>query len=199
VGSYAVEIYERWAREHGIAEKEVQEKRDVLRMAAMLHDVGKIAISDQILKKSGRLTDSEYEVMKQHTLFGARLFGDKKSDFDDAAAEVALNHHEWWDGSGYPGHVDLPSWAPEKGSSGNDGKTPGKRAAEIPLFGRIVAIADVYDALASRRVYKEPWDHARILETMERAAGKQFDPSLIEVFFSSVDVIHSIQKRYPDQ
>ena len=103
VGSYSVEIYERWAKENNISAKEIQIKRDVLRMAAMLHDVGKVAISDQILKKPARLTDEEFDIMKQHTFFGARLFIDKKSDFDEAAAEVALSHHEWWNGKGYPG------------------------------------------------------------------------------------------------
>ncbi len=167
-------------------------------MAAMLHDVGKVAISDQILKKPGRLTDDEYEVMKQHTFFGARLFIDKKSDFDEAAAEVALNHHEWWNGNGYPGHVDLAATGPGLSFSVQRLKPRGKEGSEIPLFGRIVAIADVYDALASKRSYKEAWDEADILKTMEEAAGQQFDPKLIEIFFSSLDVLRSIQQRYPD-
>jgi hypothetical protein len=112
VGSYSVEIYERWAKENNIPAKEIQNKRDVLRMAAMLHDVGKVAISDQILKKPTRLTEEEFDIMKQHTFFGARLFIDKKSDFDEAAAAVALSHHEWWNGNGYPGHVDLAATGP---------------------------------------------------------------------------------------
>ncbi|UCG14515.1 MAG: HD domain-containing protein [Deltaproteobacteria bacterium] len=199
VGSYAVEIYERWAQENGIQDKELQTNRDVLRMAAMLHDVGKVAISDEILKKPGRLTEEEYAVMKQHTVFGARLFADKKSDFDEAAAEVALNHHEWWNGQGYPGRVDVDANGSPQTFPARGGKTPGKVSEEIPLFGRIVAIADVYDALSSKRVYKESWDEADILKAMERGAGEQFDPRLIEFFFSSLDVIRSIQHRYPDQ
>lgn len=199
VGAYSVEIYERWARENGIPEKEIQSKRDILRMAAMLHDVGKVAISDKILKKPGRLTDEEYEVMKQHAVFGARLFIDKKSDFDEAAAEVALNHHEWWNGKGYPGKIDLSSTASALSSDGPKGRPPGRKREEIPLFGRIVAIADVYDALASKRSYKEAWDEADILETMEQGAGQQFDPDLVRVFVSSLDVMRSIQQRYPDQ
>jgi response regulator RpfG family c-di-GMP phosphodiesterase len=198
VGAYSVEIYERWAKEKNISPKEIQIKRDVLRMAAMLHDVGKVAISDQILKKPARLTEEEFEIMKQHTFFGARLFIDKKSDFDEAAAQVAMSHHEWWNGNGYPGHVDLAATGPGLSFSVEEIKPRGKMGDEIPLFGRIVAIADVYDALASKRAYKEAWDEADILETMEKGAGQQFDPELIQVFLSSIDVMRSIQQRYPD-
>jgi response regulator RpfG family c-di-GMP phosphodiesterase len=199
VGAYSVEIYERWAKEKAISTKEIQTNRDVLRMAAMLHDVGKVAISDQILKKPARLTEEEYEIMKQHTFFGARLFIDKKSDFDEAAAQVAMTHHEWWNGKGYPGHVDLEATGPGLSFSVQRIQPMGKRGDEIPLFGRIVAIADVYDALASKRAYKEAWDEADILQTMKDGAGQQFDPELIQVFLSSIDVIRSIQQRYPDR
>ena len=198
VGAYSVEIYERWAKEKSISAKEIETKRDVLRMAAMLHDVGKVAISDQILKKPARLTMEEYEIMKQHTFFGARLFIDKKSDLDEAAAQVAMTHHEWWNGKGYPGHVDLTASGPGLSFSVQQIKPRGKRGDEIPLFGRIVAIADVYDALSSKRAYKEAWDEADILQTMENGAGKQFDPELIRVFLSSLEVIRSVQQRYPD-
>ncbi|MGW8222614.1 MAG: HD domain-containing phosphohydrolase [Syntrophobacteria bacterium] len=199
VGSYSVEIYERWAKENNIPAKEIQNNRDVLRMAAMLHDVGKVAISDQILKKPARLTEEEFDIMKQHTFFGARLFIDKKSDFDEAAAEVALSHHEWWNGNGYPGHVDLAATGPGLSFSVQQLQPRGRKGDEIPLFGRIVAIADVYDALASKRAYKEAWDEADIVQTMEKNAGKQFDPALLQVFFSSLDVMRSIQQRYPDK
>jgi HD-GYP domain-containing protein (c-di-GMP phosphodiesterase class II) len=199
VGAYSVEIYEQWAKEKSISPEEIQRKRDVLRMAAMLHDVGKVAISDQILKKPARLTEEEYEIMKQHTFFGARLFIDKKSDFDEAAAQVAMTHHEWWNGDGYPGHVDLAATGPGLSFSIQQIKPRGRRGDEIPLFGRIVAIADVYDALSSKRAYKEAWDEADILQTLEDGAGKQFDPELIRVFLSSIDVIRSIQQRYPDK
>jgi response regulator RpfG family c-di-GMP phosphodiesterase len=198
VGAYSVEIYEQWAKEKSISPEEIERKRDVLRMAAMLHDVGKVAISDQILKKPARLTEEEYEIMKQHTFFGARLFIDKKSDFDEAAAQVAMTHHEWWNGDGYPGHVDLAATGPGLSFSIQQIKPRGRRGDEIPLFGRIVAIADVYDALSSKRAYKEAWEEADILQTMEDGAGKQFDPELIRVFLSSLDVIRSVQQHYPD-
>lgn len=199
VGAYSVEIYERWARHHGIPEKEIQANRDVLRMASMLHDVGKVAISDQILKKPARLTNEEYEIMKEHTTFGAKLFIDKKSDFDEAAAQVALNHHERWDGNGYPGYIDLATGQPSQGFAKPGGGAVGKKGEEIPIFGRIAAIADVYDALASRRSYKEAWDESDILAEMEKSAGSHFDPHLIETFFSVYDIIKSIREKYPDE
>ena len=99
VAGYALEIYEQWARRHQLRKKEIDRNRDMLRMAAMMHDVGKVAISDLILKKPARLAEDEFEIMKQHTVLGARLFLDRQSDFDHAAGQVALNHHERWDGT----------------------------------------------------------------------------------------------------
>ena len=98
VGGYSVEIYEQWAKKHNLSREELDRNRDSLRMAAMLHDVGKIAISDVILKKPSRFNEDEFETMKQHTFLGARLFLNSQSDFDEAAFDVALNHHERWDG-----------------------------------------------------------------------------------------------------
>ena len=199
VGAYSVEIYEDWAKGRGLSEQEVDRQRDVLRMAAMLHDVGKVAISDLILKKPARLTLDEFEIMKSHTFLGARLFKDIQSDFEEVAATVALTHHEKWDGTGYPGHLDLMSEQALPGFEGAEGSPRPKRGDEIPLFGRIVAVADVYDALCSRRSYKEPWDEARIQEEMHRSSGSHFDPEVVEAFFSCLDVLKSIAKRYPDQ
>ena len=93
-------------------------------MAAMLHDVGKVAISDTILKKPGRFSEDEYEVMKQHTYLGARLFAEKRSEFDEVALDIAFSHHERWDGQGYPGHVDVHSGEPLPGF-GSNGKADG--------------------------------------------------------------------------
>ena len=199
VAGYAVEIYERWAQKRNLDQKEIDQTRDILRMAAMLHDVGKVGTSDLILKKPARLTSEEFEVMKQHTLYGARLFGERQSDFDLAAAKVALNHHEKWDGTGYPGHVDLYTGAPLDGMVGPDGEPIGKKAEEIPLFGRIVALTDVFDALSSRRSYKDAWDESKVLSTIEKDAGTHFDPELVEIFFSRLKMIRSIQERYKDE
>lgn len=198
VGGYAVELYERWARRRNLNQREVDQGRDILRMAAMLHDVGKIAISDMILKKPGRLDESEFTTMKQHTVLGARLFSDRQSDFDEAAAQVALNHHERWDGNGYPGHVDVQSGKAKKGYAQSDGRPMGKQGEQIPLYGRIVALADVYDALSSARVYKDAWDESKVLDTIESESKKHFDPELVEIFFSSLDFLRAIQRRYQD-
>jgi response regulator RpfG family c-di-GMP phosphodiesterase len=196
VAGFAVEIYEQWALKRSLGLKEIDKVRDVLRMAAMLHDVGKIATSDLILKKPERLDHQEYETMKLHTLHGAQLFLDRQSDFDEAAGIVALNHHERWDGTGYPGHIDVHSGDPLAAHIGPDGKPSGKKGEEIPLFGRIVALADVYDALCSNRSYKEPWSEARIFDYLEKETGSRFDPEIVEIFFSRLDVIRAIQARY---
>ncbi len=198
VGAYSVEIYDQWARERGISNEEVEQQRDVLRMAAMLHDVGKIAISDVILKKPAPLTAEEFETVKRHTYRGAQLFKEIQSDFEESAVEVALNHHERWDGTGYPGHIDPITERPLPGHEGSNGEPTAKREHEIPLFGRIVAVADVYDVLCSRRCYKEPWEEDRILDEMHRSSGTHFDPEIVDVFFSSLDVLKSIGERYPD-
>jgi len=199
VAGYALEIFEQWARRHELARQKKERDRDMLRMAAMMHDVGKVAISDMILKKPDRLAEDEFEIMKQHTVLGARLFLDQQSDFDTAAGQVALNHHERWDGSGYPGHVDVATGRPCRENALPDGSAKGKVGEEIPLFGRIVCLADVYDALSSARSYKEAWDEGRVLEAISKGAGSQFDPELVEIFLSRMDVIRSIQNRYEEK
>lgn len=198
VGALSVELYYRWAKKHGINKIDLDKNRDILRMAAMLHDVGKIAISDLILKKPGRFNYDEYEIMKQHTVLGAKIFHDSQTDFDEAAYNVALNHHERWDGSGYPGHVDPMTGSPIKGYTLRNGSPRGKKGTEIPLFGRIVSLVDVYDALSSRRSYKEAWDEDRTLKAIKISAGSQFDPEMVELFLNNMNVIRSIHERYID-
>ncbi len=198
VGAFSVEIYEAWARKKGISPEEVEKQKDVLRMAAMLHDVGKVAISDLILKKPARLTIDEFEIMKTHTYMGARLFKNIQSDFDEVALEVALNHHEKWDGTGYPGYIDPMSESSLEGIVGKDKKIIPKKGEDIPIFGRIVAVADVYDALCSRRAYKEPWQEERVLAEMHNLSGSHFDPEVVDAFFSCLDTLKSIAERYPD-
>lgn len=198
VAAYSIEIYEQWAQHRDLPSAEIDRNRDILRMAAMLHDVGKVAISDTILKKPAKLDHDEFAVMKQHTWLGARLFAEKYSDFDAAATDVAMNHHERWDGKGYPGHINPSTGEIASGFLPADGGACGKQGAEIPVFGRIVAIADVYDALSSRRVYKESWDEGRVLQTLRDEAGKQFDPEMIDAFFAAFETIRSIADRYPD-
>ncbi len=196
VAGYAVEIYERWAIDNGVGQDEIERIKDNLRMAAMLHDVGKVAISDVILKKPAQFTNEEYEIMKSHTLQGAQLFVNKQSEFDELAQLVALNHHENWDGTGYPGHIDIETGSPIQTDS--SGRALGKQGTEIPLFGRIVAIADVYDALMSKRVYKSAWPEEHALTEMRRLAGTKFDPELVEVFFKVLPNIKTIANKYKD-
>lgn len=199
VACFSVEIYEEWARRRNFDEKSIDRTRDILRMAAMLHDVGKVATSDLILKKPSKLDTDEFEIMKQHTIQGRLLFLDIQSDYDEAAGIIALNHHEKWDGSGYPGHVDPQTGAPLPGFALPDGSARGKKGEEIHSLGRIVALADVYDALSSRRSYKEPWDETRSLEFISSASGAHFDPELVDIFLNRMDIIRSIQTRYVDQ
>jgi len=199
VAAFSLEIYENWAERRQIDQKEIDKTRDVLRMGAMLHDVGKVATSDLILKKPSPLSDDEFEIVKQHTIFGARLFSDRQSDYDEAAAIIALNHHEKWDGTGYPGHVDpFTGESIHANTPGDAGPLPGKMGEEIPVFGRIVAVADVYDALSSRRSYKEPWDESRSVEILSRGAGTHFDPELVEIFLNRLAFIRAIQIRYAE-
>jgi len=197
VAGYAVEIYDRWAYKHRIPDAERTNFRDILRIGAMLHDVGKVAISDTILKKPTRLTPEEFAVMKFHTVYGASLFDDPMSEVDKAAMEIALTHHENWDGTGYPGWIDPASHAAIK--SDENGKALGKKGEEIPLAGRIVAIADVFDALSSKRVYKDAWSEEQVLEHMREQSGIKFDPELIDVFFDILPIIQNIQKLYPEE
>ncbi|MFC1884403.1 HD domain-containing phosphohydrolase [Thermodesulfobacteriota bacterium] len=199
VAAYSVEIYEAWARNNGVPTEEIERQKDLLRMAAMLHDVGKVAISDLILKKPGKLSSAEFEIIKSHPFTGAKVFEDSQSPFEDLASEVALNHHEKWNGTGYPGHVDLTTGKPLQGYEGPDGLPRPKKGEEIPISGRIVAVADVYDALCCRRSYKEPWDKERVLEEMRNSSGRDFDPGVMDAFFSCLDVIESIGRMYPDE
>jgi len=196
VAAYSVEMYELWANRKKIQAEEIEVNRDILRMAAMLHDIGKVAISDLILKKPARFSREEYEIMKSHTYQGAKIFYEPQSKIDEVAREVALTHHENWDGTGYPGHIDiLTGEAVKKDLIGNPLPLKGE---EIPLFGRIVAIADVYDALSSKRVYKESWEETEVFNEIKSLSGIKFDPELVDIFFECIDVIRSIREKYPE-
>jgi putative two-component system response regulator len=149
-----------------------------LRRSIALHDVGKIGIADGILLKPGSLSREEYAEMQRHAQIGYQLLRDSRSELVRHAAEIALTHHEWWDGSGYP---------------------RGLRGTEIPEEARIAAVADVFDALTSNRVYHLglPFDEA--IAIMEELRGRQFEPRLLDAFFSAMDEISSIREAYPDQ
>jgi putative two-component system response regulator len=147
----------RLGRRLGLGDDDV----DLLRRAAPLHDLGKIAIPDSILLKPDRLTDEEFEVVKTHAPVGAQILGGSDSPLLQMAERVAGSHHERWDGTGYPG-----------GLAGED----------IPLVGRIVAVADVFDVLVHERPYKEEWSVEDAAAELRRAAGSQFDPDVVQAF-----------------
>ena len=197
VAGYAVEIYDRWAFNNRISDSERENFRDILRVSSMLHDVGKVAISDSILKKPSRFTPEEFQIMQHHTMFGAGLFDDPQSAIDNLSRDIALTHHENWDGTGYPGWVNPTSHEPEK--TDETGKPIGKKGTEIPLAGRIVAIADVFDALCSKRVYKEPWDEEQVMSEIKKLAGTKFDPELVDIFFEVLPNIKQTQSMYPEE
>jgi HD-GYP domain-containing protein (c-di-GMP phosphodiesterase class II) len=192
VGAYAAEIYHQWSHKRGLAEDDIKRTKDLLRIAAMLHDLGKVAISDLILNKPDRLELEEFRIMQYHTIHGARLFQNPESDLDILSAEIALNHHERWDGLGYPGKIaDIFQDQVPMGE--------GKKGEEIPIAGRIVALADVYDALVSPRVYKGPWSETTTLSYIKDQSGKFFDPEVVDAFLDIYDVIAAIREKYQEE
>lgn len=180
VGGIAAELYHRWALAHGVDPEELLSTKSVLRLAAMLHDVGKVGIPDSVLKKPGKLTDEERDIMQRHAALGASLFSGGMDKIDIMAKEIALYHHAKWDGTGYTGDASI--------------KTPSGK--DIPLWARITAIADVYDALVSRRCYKEAWDSAKALEILQKDSGTHFDPELVKYFIEIKDLVDAIVNRY---
>ena len=196
VAGYSIEIYEQWAKRHHLPQEKIQKDIDNFRMAAMLHDVGKVAISDLILKKQSAFSSEEREIMKTHTVSGAKLFLTEQSDFDKIALSVALNHHENWDGSGYPGFVDIHTGQSIRREQ--HGKALGKKGREIPLFGRIVALADVYDALRNQRSYKPAWSEENVLNEIRGLTGIKFDPELVDIFFEIYPTLQNISARYQE-
>ncbi len=145
--------------------------------ASAMHDIGKIGIPDAVLLKPGKLDAAEWEIMKTHAQIGADLLDGSNAPLMIMARDIALTHHEKWDGSGYP-----------NGLSGE----------EIPLVGRIVAVADVFDALTSTRPYKRAWSMEEALTFLRENSGKHFDPTLIELFISAFDEIRPICESYAD-
>ncbi|GAB0112240.1 response regulator [Pseudoalteromonas distincta] len=149
-----------------------EHKAELLRQAAPMHDVGKIGIPDAILLKPGRLTSEEFEHMKKHALIGGQILANSSSPLLQLAYTLAIEHHEKWDGSGYPNGI---------------------KGEDISVEGRIVAIADVFDALTSKRPYKEAWSVEKTVQHMKEQAGTHFDPALIELFLKNLDDILAIK------
>lgn len=163
-----------------LAEKYGLSNRDVMlvTMASPIHDIGKVAISDKILMKPGKLTPSEFEIVKKHTTVGYNILKNSKRDVLKSAAIIAHEHHERYDGKGYP---------------------QGLKGEEIHIFGRIVAVADVFDALGSERVYKKPWVINDILAYFKEERGKHFDPKLVDILFEHLDEFLEIREKFSDK
>jgi HD-GYP domain-containing protein (c-di-GMP phosphodiesterase class II) len=190
VADLSVALWVAHATTSAMHPEEIARGADHLRIAAMLHDIGKLGISDAILKKPARLTPEEMEESRQHVILGIKLFDDVQTRFDRHARDVVLYHHARWDGTGYPTreqlerlHAELPSLAGPRIEPCGEG---------IPLFARIVAVADVHEALVSPRAYKQAWTVEQSLEFIQREAGKQFDPRLAALF---PEVVRQLEAR----
>jgi len=161
------------AEKYGLSQEDIAK----IELAAPMHDAGKIGIADKILLKPDKLSKNEFEMMKTHTQLGHDLLFDEENEYLKAAALIALEHHEKWDGTGYP---------------------HGKKGEEISIFGRIVAIADVFDALISVRPYKEPWSFEKAHTLLNENSGTHFDPALIALFNENIEKIRTIYQELKD-
>lgn len=161
------------ALKYGLKEKEAE----MLRQASPMHDIGKVGIPDAILKKPGLLTEQEREVMNSHAKIGFDMLSASSRPLLKTAATVALEHHERWDGTGYPNQL---------------------KGEEIHIYGRITAVADVFDALGSDRCYKKAWDDERIFQLFKEESGKHFDPTLVNLFFQNIEEFLVIRKKFRD-
>jgi putative two-component system response regulator len=165
VAEYCTEI----ARGLGLPKKDI----DYLRYASPLHDVGKLIIPDSILKKKGGLTPEEREIVKKHAEIGAEVFEGSNLNLLKIAMMISLTHHERWDGTGYP---------------------QGLKGSDIPIFGRIVALADVFDALTSKRPYKRAFGFDEAMDIIKAESGTHFDPAIVKAFLKRKNVIRKIWK-----
>ena len=154
-----------------------KDKAELLKQASPMHDIGKVAIADSILNKPGRFNEEERKIMNTHAKLGYDMLKHSKRSLLKTAAIVALEHHEKWDGTGYP-----------KGLKGED----------IHIYGRITALADVFDALGSHRCYKKAWEDEKIFKLFKEERGKHFDPKLIDIFFENLDEFLEVREKFKD-
>ena len=152
-----------------------QNEVEIIRHASPLHDVGMTGIPDKILLKPGKLDNDEWKIVEQHTTIGGRILSGSESEVLQAGEVIALSHHERWNGSGYP-----------KGLVGK----------EIPLYGRICAVADVFDALTSERPYRKAFSNEEAYEVLRKGCSTQFDPKVVDAFFVGLDEVIVIQEQY---
>src|SRR5574344_1001122 len=161
------------AAAYGLCEDDI----DMLELASPMHDIGKIAIADAILNKPGKLTNEEFEVIKTHAQKGHDMLEISNRPLFKVASQIALTHHEKYDGTGYPNSL---------------------KGEDIPIFGRITALADVFDAIGSDRCYKKAWEMEKVLELIKEQRGKHFDPKLVDIFFDNLDDILKIKEEHQD-
>lgn len=154
-----------------------EDEAELIKVASTLHDIGKIGIPDSILNKPGKLTKEEFDVIKQHTISGYQMLKHSTGKILKAGAIIALTHHEKYDGSGYP---------------------KGLKGEEIPLYGRIIAISDVFDALSTDRVYKKAWDIEKVIDYFKAEKGKHFDPKLVDLFLNNIHEFLAIKEDFSD-
>lgn len=161
------------AEELGLDKEEVK----LIRISSPMHDVGKIGIPDHILLKPGKLAPEEWEIMKSHAELGGEILGAGSSDYMNMGTMIALSHHEKWDGSGYPS---------------------GLKGEDIPLAGRICAVADVFDALTSKRPYKKEFSIDKAIKIMKQGRGSHFDPEVLDIFLANLNEVLAIKKKCSD-
>ena len=154
-----------------------KETCELIFWASPMHDIGKLGIPDNILQKPGILTDQERKKMQFHTVIGALILKDSKAEILENSKIIALTHHEKFDGTGYP---------------------QGLKGEAIPIEGRIVALADVYDALSSKRCYKDPFPEEKVLSILRESRGAHFDPVILDIFLNNMDSIRTIKDRFTD-
>ncbi len=152
--------------------------QELLLEAAPMHDIGKVGIADNILLKPGRLNPEEFETMKLHSVYGYEILQGSSSKVLQAGAAIAWAHHEKFDGSGYPN---------------------GLKGQDIPIFSRIVAVADVFDALTSERPYKKAWPLEQAAAHLKANAGTHFDPACVTAFFAHWDEVLAVRQRFKDE
>ena len=152
-----------------------EDKVHTIKVAATLHDVGKIMIADSVLHKPGRFTDEERLIMQHHVDYGAQILADVPGEIMETGAKIALYHHERWDGKGYVYHL---------------------KGDEIPIEAQITSVADVFDALISRRCYKEPWDISQAYDEIVNNSGTQFSPRVVDAFIKSYEEIKAVALMY---
>ncbi|MDL2263249.1 GAF domain-containing protein [Synergistaceae bacterium OttesenSCG-928-I11] len=180
VASCAAEIFARWAENRCMPHDEIIATKDLLRPAAMLHDIGMVSVPDSILKKTSTLLSTERERIRTHCAKGAAIYGAPESEAERMAFDIILNHHQRWDGTGYTGSDEYPILA------GDD----------ISIYARATSVADTLDALVSPRVYKKSWTFAGALDQLKKNAGTQFDPEVVDAALEIEDTLRAIFLRF---